>query len=287
MGYRETVLKIAKSQIGQCEPTQDDKYIKWYNQTENTSFAMNVSWCAIFASWVLRQAKVDESLMPNFASCSVAIKWAKRQKLWYSRLTNYSPTPGVLVFFDWDGDSVQDHVGIVTAVTTNNITTIEGNSSNKVQEKVYAKTSKHILGYIDIQYPEATTATYATIKDAQTYMKSTYGVTVTADGIWGPKSKKAMIMCVQKELNKSHGAHLTVDGIFGSASKSSFPVLKSGAKGALVTLVQYCLVASGAKIAADGQYGAKTAAAVKSFQAAKKITADGAVGATTMTYLLR
>lgn len=284
MGYRETVVKIARSQLGQAEPVQDDKYIQYYNQLEGTKISMDAPWCAMFASWVLRQAKVSEDLMPNFASCGEAIKWAKKKKTWYSRLTSHIPAVGELVFFDWDGDTLQDHVGIVVSVTTNNITTIEGNSGNKVSEKVYAKSSKHILGYIDIQYPEPVDMG---IKGAQKFLVDVYGATLAVDGIWGGRSKRTMIVCLQKELNKSHGAHLVVDGFFGSASKKSFPIVKSGAKGNLVKMIQYLLNINGAKLTVDGVCGAKTIAAVKNYQKTKKLDVDGLVGPATMASLLR
>lgn len=299
MGYRENVVKIAKSQIGQAEPTQDDKYIKWYNSVAGTALPMNAPWCAMFASWVLRQAKVAEGLMPNFASCETAIKWAKRKKIWYSRLTSHLPQAGELVFFDWDGDTVQDHVGIVETATANQITVIEGNTSDRVDRKVYARTSRYILGYIDIQYPESTTtvtttsttatsvAKKITVKDVQKYMNDTYGMSIAVDGTWGPKSKKAMVMCIQSELNRSRGGHLKVDGIFGYATKKTWVDLKSGSKGRLVTLMQGCLIANGATLLADGVFGAKTLAAVKAFQQQERLTVDGIVGSVTISGLVK
>lgn len=299
MGYRENVVKIAKSQIGQAEPVQDDKYITWYNSVAGASLPMNAPWCAMFASWVLRQAKVAEDLIPNFASCGVAIKWAKKNKIWYSRLTSHLPRPGELVFFDWDGDAEQDHVGIVEAVTANQITVIEGNTSNRVDRKVYARTSRHILGYIDIQYPDTQTVTVAkpslstmsskkvAIKKVQQYMIDMYGVSITADGIWGPQSKKMMVVCIQTELNRSRGGHLKIDGIFGYATKKTWVNLKFGSRGRLVTLLQCCLVANGATLSTDGVFGVQTLSAVRAFQKKKGFTMDGIVGAVTMNGLVK
>lgn len=65
----------------------------------------------------------------------------------------------------------------------------------------------------------------------------------------------------------------------------SWPVLKSGSSGTQVTSLQYLLSGRGAATAADGSYGPKTVAAVKSFQSSKKLTADGVTGPNTWSAL--
>lgn len=66
-----------------------------------------------------------------------------------------------------------------------------------------------------------------------------------------------------------------------AASVSGYPVLKSGSKGGSVTVLQRLLVANGANISADGDFGAKTKSAVKAYQKKKKIDDDGIVGPAT------
>lgn len=66
-----------------------------------------------------------------------------------------------------------------------------------------------------------------------------------------------------------------------AANLSGYPVLKSGSKGGSVTVLQRLLIANGAKIDADGDFGPKTQSAVKAFQKKKKISADGVVGPAT------
>lgn len=307
MNMRTNVIKVARSQIGFREPTGDDKYIRWYNSVNNTSFAMNVPWCAMFASWVLREASVPDTLLPNFASCSVALEWAKKKKIWYSRLTNHVPKPGELILFDWNTDGRQDHVGIVETVSANQITTIEGNTSESVGRKNYSRTSKYILGYIDIQYgddvadapsttkPAVTKPTAVTTqpekamstKEIQKFLVDTYGMKIVIDGIWGPASKTAMVKCVQTAINRNHGGHLVVDGIFGYASKKTMPILKAGTSSPLVALVQMCLMLSGCALSATGTIDAKTLEAIKAFQKKKSLLIDGEVGPNTMVALLK
>ena len=96
----------------------------------------------------------------------------------------------------------------------------------------------------------------ATKKGVQTYLNTYYGdeikavlgAKLTVDGIFGEKSKKAVAIAFQTELNK-FGATLKVDGLFGSASSSAFieyvGSLKKGSKGIFVTLWQCLLVGLG------------------------------------------
>lgn len=62
-------------------------------------------------------------------------------------------------------------------------------------------------------------------------------------------------------------------------------VLKKGDKGQDVSEVQVALNLHGAKLTVDGDFGAKTEAAVKDFQKKNKLTADGIVGPKTRSAL--
>lgn len=57
------------------------------------------------------------------------------------------PKSGHIIFFDWDGDSISDHVGIVEKVEKDVIYTIEGNSGDQVARQQYQKNSSYIIGY--------------------------------------------------------------------------------------------------------------------------------------------
>lgn len=294
MGYRENVVIAARSQIGICEPSGDDVYLKWFNQVTGSTLPMNASWCACFTSWCLRKASVPTSVFGNFAQCSVALSWAKSKKIWYARVTGHRPKPGELILFDWDGDGKADHIGIVVSSTVNNITTIEGNAKggatvDGVREKVYSATSRYISGYIDIQYPDDNNTDIgitSPIEDVQSYLVKTYGRKISVDGAWGPKSKKAMIECIQTETNDLTGSKLIIDGIWGTKSKSSFPDFSLSSKGKMVYLIQGCLIAKGYSIAMDGVFGKETQSAVKDFQRKSSISQDGIVGKNTMSNLL-
>jgi hypothetical protein len=69
------------------------------------------------------------------------------------------------------------------------------------------------------------------------------------------------------------------------AAAASSPTLRQGANGAAVVQLQNLLRNKGYNIAADGDFGPKTAAAVKQFQASKGLVADGIVGPKTWAAL--
>jgi peptidoglycan hydrolase-like protein with peptidoglycan-binding domain len=111
---------------------------------------------------------------------------------------------------------------------------------------------------------------------------------VTADGVYGPVTKKAAVKALQKALNSGYSAALTVDGVYGALTKAALakhPV-KSGATGDLVYILQGLLYCRGYDPGGfDGIFGASTLAAVKKFQSAKGLTVDGEAGADTFSAL--
>lgn len=101
------------------------------------------------------------------------------------------------------------------------------------------------------------------------------GRTVTVDGVFGAKTKAAVVA-----FQKSTG--LTADGIVGAKTwPALLPTLQSGSKGAAVKALQVELRAAGRTVAVDGAFGAATKSAVVAYQKANGLTADGIVGAKT------
>ena len=80
-------------------------------------------------------------------------------------------------------------------------------------------------------------------------------------------------------------AKAALGGVAAPDASAATPVLRRGAKNASVTLLQAKLNAAGYQVSTDGDFGRGTDAAVKQFQAAKGITADGIVGPKTWTAL--
>lgn len=157
--WAEDVLMIALSQLGYKESTRDFKYNEitgekmgytrygdWYGFSHG-------DWCAMFISFCLHYAGADE-VMPISASCQEWIKALKQEEYdLYRESGTYSPKPGDLIFYDWDGFEDEelrraDHVGIVVELKDNGlITTIEGNLFDQVQYSAHNINDAVIMGY--------------------------------------------------------------------------------------------------------------------------------------------
>jgi putative chitinase len=74
-------------------------------------------------------------------------------------------------------------------------------------------------------------------------------------------------------------------GVPAPGASAATPVLRRGDKNASVSLLQTKLNAAGYQVGTDGDFGPGTDAAVKQFQAAKGLTADGIVGPRTWAAL--
>lgn len=120
----------------------------WYG------FDSYVEWCACFVSWCGEQAGLIESgAMPKFSLCENGIDWFKSHGKWQE--TGGIPSAGSLVFFDWNGDGISDHVGIVEKYEGGIIYTVEGNTGTNiggnnvrgVWKHSYSVGSATILGY--------------------------------------------------------------------------------------------------------------------------------------------
>lgn len=117
------VLKIATRQIGYKESppgTNQNKFGVWYGMNYQP-------WCAMFVSYCFYNSGCSLKITTpkGFAYCPHGVNWFKQQ----GRFDKH-PHPGDVVFYDWRGDGVSDHVGIVEAVNSDGtITAIEGNTS--------------------------------------------------------------------------------------------------------------------------------------------------------------
>lgn len=147
----ERLIEAAEREIGVCEPKGEDKYIALYNAVGGMNFGMDVPWCAIFVTWCREKAGIDKSVIPTFASCDLGKDWFIKNGRWQPSRAfggDYVPKRGDIIFYSskyTPNDST--HVGIVTNVSGNAVSTIEGNASNKVARRSYSVASKYIIGY--------------------------------------------------------------------------------------------------------------------------------------------
>jgi hypothetical protein len=137
---RETLADIAeieaKKELVWSPKSDAEKYLKTVRTTIGSPSG-RFAWCGAFTYWCCLQA--GYTFKPAFATgYSVAYvpgweAWAKANKTWFSsRLpsSEFNPERGDILIFDWDSDSVPDHIGIVLAYDgKRTITTAEGNTS--------------------------------------------------------------------------------------------------------------------------------------------------------------
>lgn len=131
------IVTIALSQLGNVG---GQPYWSWYG------FPSRVEWCACFVSWCANECGyIDAGVIPSFSLCSDGSDWFKARSQWQER--DYEPCAGDIIFFDWGGDGVPDHVGIVEKTEGGTVYTVEGNSGDACRENSYPVGDARIYGY--------------------------------------------------------------------------------------------------------------------------------------------
>jgi hypothetical protein len=112
-------------------------------------------WCADFAKYVWKGAGVTHASESEDSGgvltgmASSFRDYGMTYGTWHSRASGYVPAPGDSLVFDWEGDGVIDHVGIVSSADSSTINTIEGNSGTPgaVRVRNYSPSNVDIVGY--------------------------------------------------------------------------------------------------------------------------------------------
>lgn len=131
------IVTVALSQVGNVG---GEPYWSWYG------FNSRVEWCACFVSWCANECSyIDTGVIPKFAGCVNGAQWFQDRGQWQDG--SAEPVPGMIIFFDWEGDGETDHVGIVERVENGTVYTVEGNSGDSCKLNSYAVGSSVIYGY--------------------------------------------------------------------------------------------------------------------------------------------
>ena len=131
------MVAVAQSQIGNVG---GEPYWSWYGYNDR------VEWCAIFVSWVADQCGyLDTGVLPKMEGVRPYVDWFIERGQWQGR--DYEPSPGDIIFFDWESDGLADHVGIVEKVENGLIYTIEGNTGDVCAERRYTLGSPPVYGF--------------------------------------------------------------------------------------------------------------------------------------------
>ena len=135
--------------------------------------------------------------------------------------------------------------------------------------------------------PTPTSSGNANIRTAQQFYNAR-GAGIAEDGIWGPATRKALIMSVQRGCNQAYGSSLVVDGILGPKTEAAIRTLRSGDDNAAVWSLQAALMAHGYSVGGiDGKFGGNTDSAVRAFQRDHGLTVDGLAGEKTFAALCK
>ncbi len=136
----QMILSVTAGEIGyQEQPGGYTKYGAWFG-------IPNGAWCAMFTSWCAEQCGLIQSgACPKLSVSNDIMNWFKNKNQWYAGGT--TPPAGAYIVFDWDKDSIANHIGFVEYVEDGRVHTIEGNSSNRVRRNSYKLDDKRIMGY--------------------------------------------------------------------------------------------------------------------------------------------
>lgn len=131
------IVELALTQLGN---EGGEIYWSWWGYTER------VEWCAIFVSWCADQCGyLEAGIIPRFQGVDAGSQWFMDNGQWQDN--SYEPSPGDLIFFDWEVDGDCDHVGIVEKCEEGIVYTVEGNSGDACRQQQYSVGSNNIFGY--------------------------------------------------------------------------------------------------------------------------------------------
>lgn len=161
MATAKQIIDTARGFIGRNEAAASHRlFIDIYNEyaakhgfPRGYKVSYSDSWCDIFVSclFILNNA-VD---LIGGIECGVHehIEIFKKIGIWKGRTT---PQPGDIITFDWGGDGIGDHIGIVESVDGSQVTTIEGNYSDSVKRRYLSANASSVKGYARPKYQSET-----------------------------------------------------------------------------------------------------------------------------------
>ncbi|AGL03328.1 CHAP domain-containing protein [Desulfoscipio gibsoniae] len=134
-----TFVQTANGEVGYTEgPNNDTKYGLWFGLNYQPWCSIFVAWCANEAGILTTAATASEPNVYKTASVQTLYNWYASNRRNLTPSTNPSsanyPKVGDLAFID----GTSNHVGIIVAVSSTSITTVEGNISDQVTKVTYS-----------------------------------------------------------------------------------------------------------------------------------------------------
>jgi hypothetical protein len=236
----EDMIRAAERSLGATG--RPNQITRWYSARNGAMFA-SAAWCNQSITYWANQSgnAAPVCFRRDYAYTVFHAQRFRREGEWHVDIKGIRR--GDIVFFDWNGSNrigAIDHIGLVTGVRNGAVYTIEGNTSDGCRRRVrFAST---IVGYGRPTYPLA-----------------------------GSGGKLRSVL-------KSATARVRPSPATDAAPAGT-PILKEGSAGVGVRQLQRCLNRvnrSGLEV--DGEYGPKTAAAVRAFQRSTSLLIDGEYG---------
>ena len=131
MATAADVLRVASNYVGYSRWSDEQQgtiFGRWYAAETGEPYygESGVPYCAMFVSYVFDRAGATCPGLPG-AYCPYVERDGRNAG---RAVDKRSAAAGDVVLFDWGGDGVADHVGIVEQNNGSYLTTIEGNTSN-------------------------------------------------------------------------------------------------------------------------------------------------------------
>jgi uncharacterized protein YukE/cell wall-associated NlpC family hydrolase len=128
------ILDAARGELGYQEgPGNANKY------------GPSAAWCSSFATWVWKQAGVD---IPSMPFTGDVYNWGEQHGLAYGTDNLGQARPGDVLLFGTgpESPSTSTHIGVVETVDGDQVTLIEGNSSDQVQRVTHTLSGETFYG---------------------------------------------------------------------------------------------------------------------------------------------
>ena len=151
--YRDNFVNLAKSYLS-IKRVDKNKLVDFYNancfdlvkKSRKYRITYTDNWCAMFVS--VCAYKNGLKTFPYEVSVYQMCLLAKETNTFYRDVE--SVKSGDLIIYNWNGDYIPDHVGIVKDIKNGIITTIEGNYNSSVRSRTLSTHSASIHGFISL-----------------------------------------------------------------------------------------------------------------------------------------
>jgi surface antigen len=181
----QAVLNVARGQLGFLEGLDNhNPYGPFFGWPDHQAY------CDEFVSWVAAHAGAT-GIVGKSANCAAHVAWFKARGQF-----GHTPRVGAVVFFDWNGDGIADHVGYVNQVLdAGRVQTIEGNTRDPqstapgARQGVF-KVNRSTVSVLGYGYPAYGEPSRPPVPLPRPAPHTAHVVPLVVDGSWGPKTEQ-------------------------------------------------------------------------------------------------